>query len=513
MTKADFAPPIVKIILIILAAAIIFPAVSLPWSLIDDASDILRIQSIDQKIKKSEYKEAFLSLFEPRNGRSRPFHWIGYWVNYKLFGLNSRLHHLARSGLFVCTIFLLFQFTLEVSASKLAAFCAGVFYFFSLTAVESYYRLGPQEPMLVLGIICSLLFLIRAQKAKQSGKAWQTDFIVSILVLAIAYFVKEISLVLIPISLFIFILFYFSGTNGDKRLFMFYFLVNCFWGIAARLLTFLFVSSGSRQGYASAYVVDVGKMFNNLLNYFNLLYYTYHLLFPLAGLGFLTYFIFVACKRKSLAFEVKWELILLVCFFGFLLINSPWGYVMWRYLLPCILTLSIFLGIEINRAVDFLNNLSSRKKEIIGKSVLAVFFIQYLFLNSISVFSTIQGYLTSEAINAKMVSYLANNVPSSGKVYMNLNCVEPNEWYAETKMHLSLFHKREDITVQCLMPGPGEAFIPGNLVLTWSEQGFLPEEVIASKLNVALEKKATISTNYTFLTKEKELYWKVFEVN
>ncbi len=367
--------------------------------------------------------------------------------------------------------------------------------------------------MVVLGIVISLYCFIKAQKKIEAKKELThksviTYFLVSIMVLPIAYFTKEPSLALVLVSLSMLGVFYSKGEDQKNRMFIFYFLANCFWGIMTMALGFFFGPASIKTGYASAYKISLGKMFQNIGKYFTMLYSTYNLLLPLTGIAFLVYVIVRLYQKNSLCFRSKWLIVMLVNFFSFLLIQSPWGYVLPRYLLPCIVTLSIFMGLEVNRVFDFLRGLSYPKAKVASQMVLLIVTLLFVYPNMMDTYYFANWYLAHETVNSRMIDFLAHNTPANGNVYMNLNCTETNEWYIETILHFRVFYDRKDIRVRCLAPKPTGKVMPGDLIVTWSRMKAYPENVIAKVLGINGMEGINI-----FKDANERFYWKVFRVN
>lgn len=485
---------------LLLATGIAAPSLTLPRSLIDDGTDLCQIENIDQAWRASNYKAALLSHFEPGSRRTRPAAWFLRWVVYRLFGNQPLAQHVLKFGMLLITVFFIYATAYRISASPVAGFLSSLFFMLTISSLEAYYRLGNTEPFLVLGMASSFYYLIKAQKTESKNY-----LILSCLALIIAYGGKENAMALIPFSGLVWWVFF---SHSSKRLVKKYFLVNCLLGASLITSAYFFTAKNIDRGYTAAYEINFPQMLANLTGNSVMIYHTYYLLWPIAC-GFILFSLF---QKKTFDSTIKWRGLFPACFLLFLLIQIPWGHVMWRYLLAGFLPLSLSLGLELN---DIWQKVSASKYKGLkwaGKCSIIMLLLHFLMANGIGVYAGAYEYLQSEKLNAQVISYLGYNLPHNGKLFMNFNGSELNEWYEETKLHLNKFYHRSDLTIKCLYPQPTMGFSSGDYIVTWSVNGFYPEDKMGNLLPSKLREKVTIETNYRILLQKERIYWKIFQI-
>ena len=455
-----------------------FPTVFVIWAFVDDGYAALISQRMTGAILDGNVNLFFSQIVEPELGRLRPFYWIYQWLTFIVGGYNHFYHHLIHFGLLLLTSFLLFKIVKEISKSSNAAFLSVLFFIINKDNVENWYRLGPQEPLLVFLLLGSFYFLLKSTK--------NIFFILSLVFLFCAYFTKETSLAFLPVS-FLFFLF-----KRNKYHFV-YFLSNLFLAILTRGIA---MTLGSfENNYASFYQLDFSRIVHNTLLLFRHVIYTFDPLIFIAISAFLFTVIFHLKNNKFRSHPLFiWRLIGLMWFFSFVLIQSPWEFVLTRYLLPAYVGLSIFLGIEYKLLLDFLKSVLNDKslsKEFRIFFVLSKWFVFFLFFliltsNVLSVLNY-QRFVTTD-FDEQMLK-LISVAPEGATVYFNFEKGDANmELNYEIPLHLRLFFDRQDLNFNYLDSSSETLFKNGDLILSGNGVPAYSEEEIKSFSNV-LEKK------------------------
>jgi len=469
--------------LLLLTFIIGFPSLFIIWSFTDDGHSILVSQKMTAALMIGDLSSFLRSIIEPELGRFRPFYWIFIWFTYLIGGTNNHLHRLIHLFVFLAVVYLLFEITKQITKSSKAAFLTGLFFFVSRLNIENWYRLGPIEPRLVLFLLVSVYFLLKSSKT--------VYFILSLTFLLFSYFTKEIVLAFIPVS---FLIWLESGFREKKKLklenfinrFFVYFLASVIFGVTTRVLTLSLATP--QETYASHYQINIQRIIYNSLLYVKLIMMNYGPLFSIACLTFsvrLIYNLKNKTWRSNRTF--LWQIISLVWLTSFILIQSPWEYVLPRYFLPASIGLVIFLGVEYERLFEFLDKVFRRRFfpgdlkllfKLSRATLIAILTLVFIY-NGLAIGNYIQ--LVVNDLDEHMMSFLAKNTPFGSKIYFNFVKGDANlELYYEIPLHFKIFWGREDIEFAHLDFDEKEKLNSGDIIVSGNGVPVYTEEKIAT---------------------------------
>ncbi|TES85825.1 hypothetical protein E3J95_03545, partial [Candidatus Aerophobetes bacterium] len=386
------------ILLVLLVILVSLPSLLIPWSLIDDGESIRRSQEINRFLTSADYGGISLPIIEQDHGRFRPLYWLYLWVEYNLFGLTARYHHLGRILLFVVIVLLISGVAKQIAGSTRAGILAGLLFALFPFTVKNWHRLGPGESQLVLWQVASLYFLGRAYLEAERHPERRPLFylVLSIAILPLSYFSKETSVMLVPVSGLMLLVMglSFKGRRyrPSKRVFLAYFMANLACGLASRGAAHLLTVRG---GYTVHYQIEINRILSTARQYGILLFQGYHLILLMALVVFSIRLIYHLRKSGGLDRSLKWQIIMLFWFIAALGVQLPWAFVVGRYLLPCLVGLSVFMGVELAHLLSFLSLFSGRKplhsaetnystneysfiKELLGRGIKAIVVLAYL---------------------------------------------------------------------------------------------------------------------------------------
>jgi hypothetical protein len=328
----------------------------------------------------------------------------------------------------------IFEIVRNISKSNLAGFFAGALYILTPINTENLYRLGPIEPILALFVAASLYYLIKSRMR------------LAVLFLFLTIFAKETGFVVwLPILgayLLKRIIYKTRDLNFEKY---------CFWGFIFFSLV-LINTTLRRSGYSTNYVLNPERMISNFGSYIDIITKGFA---PLLGLFIFTaiFRFFSSIRRKKIKKDgpdfIK-EGIFLILPLLFLVVQSPWEFIIDRYLMPATAGLVIFLGIELAMISKLISTYHLNIKRIAGLMLISYFVVMFGG-NAIRIYR--QGERTAYSTNfiQELFFYLSESVPKDGVVLYNfLKGDSTWELVVETDIHLDLFYNRPDIEVSYL---------------------------------------------------------------
>jgi len=418
------------LILFCLTLIIFIPAMGIKFSWVDDGWDILMCQKFINYAKSLDFKNFFNLFFETANGRFRPVYWLWLISNYLIGGNNPAIHYLLHFALIFATSFFIFKTVFLLTKSKWASFFSGALFLINPINTENWYRLGPQEPIVGFFSILSIYFLIK-QKYK-----W-----LPIVFLGFAFLSKESACALLPAVIVLYLGTRLFLKKRDLTLERYSIAGLIFFGII------ILVTSLTRSGYSQFYVFDPREIIHRFLVYTKISLENFEPFLGILGTTFLLRMIFFFKKADLGKIDemTVWEI-----FFGFwvvffFVVQSPWVYVMTRYMLPATIGLFVFMGIELNQLS---NILKKQKIFTFFVFIFAIFLLFFLSGNLLNIINYGRRSAHGTTNVQKMTSLIAENVPKNGRVFLNFAKGEGTiELVVETGMHLELFYDRSDIKV------------------------------------------------------------------
>ena len=427
------------LILLTISLITLLPSLSLPFSLIDDTEAIKRSEILSQQFSGGDFSQTGWIFLEPTTGRTRPFYWIFFYVRYLLFGQNPFFFHLSDIFISIGILFSLYYLVKRISSSSWLAFFTTLPVLFFYRSFENYYRLGPQEPLMLLFILLSLICLLNTKK---KPRLKLPSWILMILALA----TKETAVFICPL------LFLLALVKKEKQYWQL-FLVSC---LGAGLLVGARFLRPQNADYSTNYQLSISTFINTFKGYkaqFDSTWIT-----SVFKISLVSFFLALVFRQ-----DVKLSLIGLSWFifsFGLLL---PWQLVLGRYLLPVLPGLTLFIVTETKRQLDW------AKKHwlfIILFITSAYYWSNFIFTNVAQSANVASGHLIREKANWQAVAFMAESAPSDSIVHINsLPDANYNEWIDQAENQLGIFHSRPDLKTNYLDLNLVQS---GELVAEWS---------------------------------------------
>jgi len=508
------------ILLVLLVLLVSLPSLLIPWSLIDDGESIRRSQQINRFLTSADYGSISSPLIKQDHGRFRPLYWLYLWVEYNLFGSTARYHHLGRILLFVVIVLLISGVAKQIAGSTRAGILSGLLFALFPFTVENWHRLGPGEPQLVLWQIASLYFLGRAylEVERDPGRRPLFYLVLSIAILPLSYFSKETSVMLVPVSAVMLLVMGLSFKGARyrplRRVFLAYFMANLVCGLASRGAAHLLAVRG---GYTVHYQIEIHRILSTARQFGILLFQGYHLFLVIALVAFSIRLVHHLRKGGGLGRSLKWQIIMLFWFVAALGIQFPWAFALGRYLLPCLVGLSVFMGLELANLLSFPSFFSRRKtplaaetnnstnrysllKELLARSIKAIVILAYLIFAVVAfegIWNSATYFIERDRANAEAVKFLAENVGRGHHLFVNLGA--DSEWLYEIGLHLPLFYHRDDIIVRYLEVEFPQSYSEGDFLATRSEFRRYPVDLLFRSLGKKITLAKTIRRKQTVI--------------
>ncbi len=422
------------IALILITSIVFIPALKIEFWWVDDGWDIF----ISQKILNSvaHFNLDWINIiFNESGGRFRAGYWIYQSLEYFIGGNNPALHFFVHYLVILGAALLIFGIVFRLTKSGLLGFFSSIFYILTPLNTENLFRLGPQEPLLGLFLAGSMYYLLK------------NKIYLSILFLLFAILTKENGFVLwIPV------LFYYSAKRivlkiRDKSLEK-YTLWGLIFTIPVILNTLL-----RRGGYSGFYSFEIDKITSHFMSYISLINEALSPLLAIFVTTFLfrSFVIFRNGKYRKYRQDLLYEAMFLILFLALVVVQSPWAFVLNRYVMPATVGLVIFMAMEVSGIKNYLVEINKNKILPWLIAIFAVYIVSFLWMNGTHVF--LSGELSAHQTSFVQSLYesLAKEVPQGGIVLLNFHEGDSTkELVVETAMHLDLLYQRSDIKVDYL---------------------------------------------------------------
>lgn len=450
------------------------------WSLVDDGVIVLRAKEISGFVLSLDFKGLLKLFIEKDIGRFRPIYYLSYWVVYLIGRVGVLFYYLFHFLNFSLIIFTIYKIGSLLFEGKVG-FWAALLFLISWINTENWYRLGPQETLMVFYFLLSFyFFLLVFLKKSLSGR----DRFLAYLFIAFAFLAKETSVAfLVPLFSLYFSLLILKGQDKSisqkfnlaflKRFLSFSFLLGAVILIIATSLRF-------EGAYTSNYVLNPKIVIQSGKSYLRVLGGSFFPVFPLVFFIFSLFLLtslLKSLKKRKILIKDLWSMFFLVWFFSFLLIQTPWVFGLSRYLMPTLAGLVIFMAVGLVEIEKRLKNLWARRVLIFGLFLFLLFQNFYLTLSTIT--TSIIGTNNSE----NFLVHVAQTAPKNSTVYFNLVKGDATlELVVESELHLNLLLERPDLKVEYL----GESKpLPGSLIVSaFVSDNFLlyPEDYLQEEL-------------------------------
>ncbi len=417
---------------ILLCILIMLPRLVSPqFGLFDDGNSLITAQKITHGVW--DMRVDYLS------GRFRPVYWLFFTLFYWLFGKNPFWYFLGNTLVFGITAFCIIQLVLVISKSRLQAWASGILFVLAGPTIENYYTLSKGEPVQV-GFLCISLLGITAYTLYEGRWKRMAVILATASAILLSDMTKEMSLVLLPISLVWFLASWLGLKRSQDQLGFItcraYLTSNVISSVAFVALRTYYVTMGVTGGtYAGNYILSFSHFLASILRWAGWLIHDFSYIVPLVIILLIVYLFEKRLLQSALLFNT------LVWMGAWVVAYLPWALMAEYYMLPFTVGISVFGGILIPQAVEKLTSPDRRKRMGVGIGLgFSVLLLLVTLMNNVS---NPRIQLAVDAANSEMLGYVIGNIPPNSAVWVNIQ--GPNEYTDEIEMHLAKVKDRPDI--------------------------------------------------------------------
>lgn len=436
------------------------------FSLIDDGQTIQNNVFIKECFEEQKCENVKSVLVEKEFGRFRPAYWIINYLIFNVVGLNPILLHQIRVYIIGTSLVTsLAVILMRSGATFVPIVISSLFFFTSFSFTENIVRLGPVEPFQLL-LISALSFVFLFVKNSKWLKVGLLYLLVSL--------IKETSLViLVPILV---VSLFFSKKKEDRFNSILLSIVGTIIFIVSRYIS---DPSGSEVNYTQNFGFSLDLIIVNIGQYFQMIVSsTSPLLIPVLAM-FILVVLIDKNKRKLIDKNLSYWIIFFMVFTGILV---PWRYVLERYILISIFSLSIILGLFINKIQVFIDGYlgfitDKRTYHIIGAVVFLILITNLLtskfsldYAKTINYREWYSNYLRFENDQVSAIVQTESDI-----VYINAkDNIDNWEVLFELPIHTKLIYNDDvEILRTDEIPENGYVFVRRLLDLSFTEQELL----------------------------------------
>jgi hypothetical protein len=382
--------------------------------------------------------------WEEGRGRFRPFYWIYHALVYRVAGEKPQIFFAGNAVLFAATTAGLIYLVHLNGGTPLQAVMSGLLYALSGPAVENSYTLSKPEHIQVFWLLTGFLLVSWLPRLRAS---WQRAVVSTLLFLSafMALISKETSLIMLPLG----VCWLVSGW-GYRRLRWasvdlqgrLYYLVTFTLASAGFFLARSFYISGglAAQGYSGQYDFNIRGMLAAAVRWAGWLLRDYAYLIPIL----LIILVWILVKKRISETTIYVDLAIWMG--AWVVIYLPWIYTQEYYLLPFALGAAAFSGLAVGEAVTLYARWGRSGRFF---TAVCLGFALVLFLITIpNNVTSARIQLAVDAVNADMLTYLAQHTPSGGMVLVNLP--KTSQYIREIQTLLAELYGRGDVSIQPL---------------------------------------------------------------
>jgi hypothetical protein len=327
-----------------------------------------------------------------------------------------------------------------ITRRRFQATIAGLAFLLSGSVVESFYTLKGeviQVTFLVLSLLSLLLYTAAKTRWQRIGAVFLT-----VIILLLAYLVKETTIALLPISA----VWYFlerGFLRGDKKPVLWsargiYLAANLISAPLFFLARAFAIPSGLNQGsYTSRYTYQLSQITVSSLRWGGWLLRDFIWVLPLLVLMI----ILIIARHRLSRSSLLWNSLVWIA--AWICIYLPWNFMAEYYMLPFAVGMGVFTSALIVEILPALKAVRwHRWGVMIGIGMTLFLFIGSL-LNNLT---NARVQLAVDQADAAMMAYLVQNTEPGSAVMVNIQ--DPNEYFYEMQMQLRDIYGRPDLTIE-----------------------------------------------------------------
>ena len=375
-------------------------------------------------------------------GRARPIYWTAFAFWYLLAGGHRFWYFLGNLIVFSASTFLLIHLVSGLSGSKIQAFLTGLIFVLSTSVIEDVYTLSKAENFQLLLILSAIGLVVMAVRSPKGIRVWLL-LVSSAILLLMASFTKESTLLLLPVAFAWWVIAWFgrlkrlpSATFIEKvsRWFTLSSLVS---GLIFYLGRTILLASSKilGVGQSSEFYFDRSNILNSIVRWGGWILRDFIWLIPMA----LVVLVWCLINRRWPR-SVLWWLagVWMVFWLGMYI---PWHFAVEYYLLPFAAGTAVLAGVLLAEILDFVKQ-PSRLWRWVGVVTLSLTALLLLITQANS-FTDASIQLAQDAANTSVLEYLVDHAPVGSLVVVNIQLA--NEYIEQMQLTLANLYHRPDI--------------------------------------------------------------------
>ena len=430
--------PLVKKLFFILVPFILITLIMLPrlispqFGFFDDA----RMLAQSEKFLQGDFSMSH----DKQAGRFRPVYWLYYAIIYALAGSHPFWFFLGNLVIFYILLYEIRLFLKELGFADWQIFITSLIFTLTMPIIENFYTLSKGEPLQLVFILASILFIDKIKPNKPTLNRWFRG-VLSSLCLLIAIMIKETAIVMLAITFLWTAYFIFSKDESAKQgrktqlaLFastcsavLVYFLLRKLWGATSLL-------GGT---YTDRYLVDLSALVQKVMRWATQFAFYFHYLLPFILVVLLLFIFKKQFTKKERQNLYRWG-VWWVLWFAILI---PWEYAELYYLLPFGFGSAMLIGVVIPPICQSIKtNRRFKRYSILVLSIIAAI----LFILTLPNYLTdAKTQLTFDQVNYEMLTYAVRHASKDSAIYTNIQT--SNEYSEKLEVYLREHYRLDDI--------------------------------------------------------------------
>jgi hypothetical protein len=374
-------------------------------------------------------------------GRARPVYWAAFAFWYFFAGGHAIWYFLGNLIVFSATTFLLVRLVVMLGGSNLQAWLTGLVFTLSTPVIENVYTLSKGENFQVLLLVSAIGLVVMAVKSARGVRYWLLMICAALLML-VACFTKENTLVMLPISLVWWAIAWIgrvrhisSAPFVEKvtRWIMLSSLVSSLVFYIGR--TLMLSSKILGVGQSSEFSFALSQILNSIVRWGGWMLRDYLWLLPMMLM------VLVVCllQRRWPRSGLWWLAgVWMVFWLGLYL---PWHFALEYYLLPFAAGTAVLTGVMLVEIIDLVKQSGRIWRWMSGAALTLTTIL--LFATQANSFTDASIQLSQDAANSRVLEYVVENAPEGSLVMVNIQLA--NEYIEQMQLMLANFYHRPDL--------------------------------------------------------------------
>ncbi len=377
-------------------------------------------------------------------GRARPVYWLAFAFWYFIAGGHSFWYFIGNLIVFSASTFLLIRLVVDLGGSKIQALLTGLVFVLSTSLIENIYTLSKAENFQVFLLLAAIsLAILAARSTRRTGRGWLV--VASTLLLLIACFTKESTVLVLPISLVWWAIAWlgiwrrYSSARFVEQVSRYLVIASVLSGVIFYIGRVIILSSSKilGVGQSSGFSFTASNILDGVIRWGGWLLRDYFWLLPMV----LVVLVWCIIRRRWPHSGLWWLALVWMAFW--LGMYIPWRFGVEYYLMPFAAGSAILSGCLLAEIIEM-----ARQERVIWRGVgIAALAVTagLLLVSQANSYTDATVQVTQDAANMQLLDYVAKNAPQGSRVVVNLQLA--NEYIEEMQLYLADYFNRPDLTL------------------------------------------------------------------